>query len=281
MQCLESIFRSDYRDFRVVVCDNDSSDGSLQKIKEWAEVPYAEYNREEAESGGEGSDDVPLVLIQTGSNWGYSGGNNVGIRYALTKNPDYIWLLNNDTLIEEATLSGLVDLMESDGSIGLGGNRIYLADEPGKLQMAGGGKITWLVGTDRFVKSRGRVDFISGTSLFIRGAVIDQIGLLDESFFFYWEDADYSARALKKGWKLEISEGAPVYHRFSASVVGQSLKSDRFKAASLTRYFKKHWKYGWIVPVTVNIGGMVVKRIFRGQFKRIIPILKEVFKRYR
>jgi GT2 family glycosyltransferase len=281
VQCLESVLRSRYTGFRVIVCDNRSSDGSMEKIKDWANgarpVPYVEYCREEAENGGRpGDKDVPLVLIQNGSNDGFSAGNNVGIRYALKKNAEYIWLLNNDTIIQPDTLSELVGCMQSDDAIGLAGAVIYQAGNPGEIQAYGGGRITPVTGVDRFVHSPGRMDFVSGTSLFIKRRVLEQVGLLDERFFFYWEDADFSRRALDRGWKLAVADNASVYHKFSATVGAQSLKSDLFKVDSLIRYFKKHRKVSWFIPVTVNIAGMIIKRLIRRQFDRVVPIIKAI-----
>jgi GT2 family glycosyltransferase len=305
-QCLESVLRSDYPNFRVIFCDNQSDDGSMQKIKDWTEgklivdekineelkslispliekpLTYVQYTRAEAEEGGKNDDEkIPLVLIQNDSNAGYSGGNNVGIRYALKKNADYIWLLNNDTVVTDSTLKELVYRMQSDKNLGLVGSILYHASEPSKIQAYGGGKIMKVLGVDRFVYSPGVIDYVSGTSLFIKREVIEQVGLLDEKFFFYWEDVDYSKRALKKGWKLGVASNAVVYHKFSASVGGQSLKSDLFKVASLTLYFKKHQRGWWFIPVGFNISGMVLKRLFRGQFGRIWPILKESMKAIR
>lgn len=299
-QCLESVLHSDYPNFRVIVCDNQSTDGSMQKIKDWAEgkliidekineklesfisppikkpLAYVQCTRAEAEQGGKNDDEkIPLVLIRNDANAGYSGGNNVGIQYALQKNANYIWLLNNDTVITNTTLKELVYRVQSGENLGLVGTLIYYASEPSKIQVYGGGKIMKILGTDRFVYSPGVIDYVSGTSLFIKREVIEQVGLLDEKFFFYWEDADYSRRVLKQGWKLGVASNAVVYHKFSASVGGQSLKSDLFKVASLTRYFKKHQRRWWVIPVGFNISGMLVKRLFRGQFSRIRPILKE------
>ena len=300
IQCLESVLRSNYPDFRVIVCDNASTDGSMQKIKEWAEgrwvvdepikeelkplisppiekpLAYVQYRREEAEKGGEkGDEKVPLVLIQNSTNAGFSGGNNVGIRYAVQQNADYLWLLNNDTLAAGTALKELVYRMQTDETFGLVGALIYHASEPNKIQAYGGGTLMPVLGVDRFVHSPGVIDYVSGTSLFIKCRMIEQVGLLDEKIFFYWEDVDYCQRALKKGWKLEVASNAVVYHKFSASVGEQSLKSDLFKAASLTRYFRKHQPIRWIIPVGFNISGMVLKRLFRGQFNRVWPILKE------
>jgi len=302
-QCLESILRSDYPNFRVIVCDNQSTDGSMEKIKDWAvgketadekinekleslifppikkPLAYVQYTRAEAEQGGKNDDEkIPLVLIRNDANAGYSGGNNVGVRYALQKNADYIWLLNNDTVITSTTLKELAYRVQSSENLGLVGTLIYYASEPSKIQVYGGGKIMKVLGVDRFVYSPGVIDYVSGTSLFIRREVIEEVGLLDEKFFFYWEDADYSRRVLKQGWKLGVASNAVVYHKFSASVGGQSLKSDLFKVASLTRYFKKHQRRWWFIPVGFNISGMLIKRLFRGQFGRIRPILKESIK---
>lgn len=303
LHCLESVFRSDYPDFQVIVCDNQSMDGSLEKIKAWADgklaveeklndklnplifpevekpIPYIEYQRVEAEAGGEKyNKDIPLVLIQNGSNDGYSAGNNVGIRYALKKNPDYIWLLNNDTVVKSNTLKELVSHVQSEENIGIAGTVIYFASDPSKIQTYGGGKIAPLIGLDSFILSPDSIDYVSGTSLFIKREVIEQIGLLDEEFFFYWEDVDFSQRALKRGWKLGVAANAIVYHKFSTSVKGQSLKSDLFKVDSLIRYFKKHKKVSWIFPVVFNISGMVVNRLLRKQFDRIKLIVKESWK---
>ncbi|HLP48065.1 MAG TPA: glycosyltransferase family 2 protein [Candidatus Kapabacteria bacterium] len=304
LHCLESVMRSDYRDFRVIVCDNQSTDGSLEKIKAWAEgkqpadlelheqlkplvcpgvekpATYIEYRRIEAEAGGNEKDEnIPLVLIRNGANNGFSAGNNVGIRYALKKRADYIWLLNNDTLVNGNTLKELVYRMESEKEIGIAGALIYLASEPTKMQTYGGGTISHCTGRDRFVHSPGPVEYVAGTSFFVKRDVFEQVGLLDEKFFFYWEDVDFSRRAVNAGWKVAVVAGAVVYHKFSASVGGQSLKSDLFKVASLTHYFRKHQKkWRWIFPVIFNISGMLVNRILRTQFSRVKPIIKETFK---
>jgi GT2 family glycosyltransferase len=304
IQCLESILHSNHNDFRVVVCDNDSSDGSLARIKQWADgegetnemlpekmnslispavdkpLAYVEYNHEPEKIAAENEGAARLILIQTGSNGGFAVGNNVGIRYAIKKNADYIWLLNNDTLIEAGTLTALNDMMVANTKIGALGSVIRFAKEPYDIQTYGGGRLLPLIGTDGFVKQKGDVDYIAGTSLFVRTELFQKVGLLDEGFFFYWEDVDFSTRAKTKGWQLDTAEDAVVYHKFSATVVSQSLKSDLFKVASLRRYFRKHYSF-WarLMAISANIKGMLLKRIFRGQFNRIIPIIVEAFKR--
>lgn len=298
--CLESLMRSTYTDYEVVVCDNASTDDSLTHIKNWADgllspgenlheklqglispvlekpLTYLELDRNTAENGSAFTPQgVRLVFIPTGANAGYAGGNNVGIRYALRQKAEYIWLLNNDTLVPAGTLGNLVHMLDREPRLGLVGSVIHLAAQPERWQTYGGGRLTPLAGTDRFVLTPGPIDYVSGTSLFIRRSVIEQIGLLDEGFFFYWEDTDFSTRAKKKGWLIDTAANAIVYHKFSASVGGQSLKSDLFKIAAFTRYFKKHKRFSWYFPVAINVLGMVCKRLWRRQFTRIVPILKE------
>ena len=306
LHCLESVFRSDYADFRVVVCDNDSTDGSLEKIRAWADgvldvedglnealvplvfpgvtkpVSYVEYSRDEAEAGGdEGDAGSSLVLIRNGANDGFSAGNNVGIRYALKRNADYVWLLNNDTLVRGNTLKELVYRAESEDNIGVSGAVIYFASDPPRVQTYGGGRLSRVTGRDRFIQSPGPVDYVAGTSLFVRREVLEAVGLLDEGFFFYWEDVDFCRRVLDAGWQLAVAANAVVYHKFSSTVGGRSLRSDLFKVASLVRYFRKHRGVGCCFPVGFNISGMVVKRIFRRQFSRVGPIVREAFKAMR
>ena len=167
LECLESVFRNNYHSFRVVVCDNDSQDGSLGYIKAWADnkldsfvppasklsylswppvakpVAYAEYSREEAERGGDFDDDTPLTLIRNGGNLGFAGGNNVGLRYALARGDfEYVWLLNNDTVVDPGALTRLVERMEQQPSVGMCGSTIRLYHDPGKDTSAWGAATT-------------------------------------------------------------------------------------------------------------------------------------------
>ncbi len=158
--CLESVFQNSHEDYQVVVIDNASTDGSEGKIIEWAEgrhrvesgffafdpgnkpIPHIRYDRETAERGGlpekerslraslNPSIPHPLVLIQTGGNRGYAGGNNIGIRYALGKGDcGYIWILNNDTVIEKNALVEMLRCAESEKNAGMVGSKLLLSSQ--------------------------------------------------------------------------------------------------------------------------------------------------------
>ena len=193
LECLESVLRNSYLNYQVIVIDNGSTNGSMEKIKNWAEgkqealtpelkntlyhlshppvtkpIPYICYTRAEAEKGGNiilekkitkewqernKTDDkeinqtspYPLILIQSGENLGFAGGNNVGIRYLFKKKDfGYIWLLNNDTVIENISLIEMVRLGENINNIGAIGSKIFFYYTPNIIQALGGSnKINW------------------------------------------------------------------------------------------------------------------------------------------
>ena len=300
IQCLESLFKSKYSPFTVIVCDNDSSDDSMAKIKGWAEgeifasteiheslktlieppvkkpVEYDYYTEEEIIHGHFKIGEIPsLILIQNKSNSGFSAGNNVGIRYSLANGAEYIWLLNNDTVVTDSTLPELVERIRISDNTGIVGAVIHHCNDPSLIQAYGGGRIIPFFGIDRFVYSPTELKYITGTSLFARAIVFKSVGLLDEAFFFYWEDADWNYRAIKAGWMIDTAPNAVVYHKFSASVGGQSLKSDLFKVTSMKLYHRKHYKYSWWIPVTFHVSAMLVNRILRKQWDRLFPIIKK------
>ncbi len=123
LECLESNYRSSYPQFEVVLVDNGSSDGSLEKIRAWAAERGVAVK---ADLDLNGSRAYPvftfrpraLTLIETGRNLGFSGGNNRGLEYALANGAEFIFLLNNDTIVEKGALARLVAALESDETIG-------------------------------------------------------------------------------------------------------------------------------------------------------------------
>ena len=175
IECLESVFRNDYTNYQVIVCDNASEDGSLKHIAAWATggldvyvppeaflryssfppghkpIPSVQYDRQEAEAGGKpGNDNVQLLLIQTGTNLGFASGNNVGLRYALARDDfEYVWLLNNDTVIRPDALSKLIIRIKENPKIGMCGSTLLYYHDPRLIQAAGGGHYNKWLGTTR------------------------------------------------------------------------------------------------------------------------------------
>lgn len=200
MQCLTSLFRNDYDNLRVIIADNASTDDSIESIRR----------------------DFPQVqIINLTANLGYAGNNNVGIRAALEQGAEWIFLLNDDTVLDPSCLSTLIEVGESDGKIGIVGPMVYHYDEPQIIQSAGGVLGTnWLsihVGQNELdcgqFKSVRDVEWISGCAILIRRAVIDQVGMMDTDYFLYWEETEWCIRIKKAGWRIVHVPHAKLWHK--------------------------------------------------------------------
>lgn len=208
-------------DFRVLVVDNASGDGSVQVLREavtrhgwqpWVEVIAAEHNG------------------------GFAYGNNVGIRAALARFPglQYLLLLNPDTLVRPGAVRALLDFVADRPRVGMAGGisedpdgtrqhcSFRFPSLPGELATyAGVGVLDRLLGRWTILAGKpsepAQVDWVSGAFLLLRREVIDQIGLLDEGYFLYFEETDFLLRAHRAGWQCWHVPAARVVH-----LVGQS-----------------------------------------------------------
>lgn len=200
LACLASLRRSQYPNVYLIVLDNASTDGSPEAIR--AQFPEVQ-------------------LLSLTDNRGYAGNNNVGVRAALERGADWVLVLNEDTLLDPDCLGALVEQAESDTRIGIVGPLVYHANEPGVVQSAGGrlGRF-WLaehIGqneTDmgQFTGPRD-VEWVSGCAIMLRRAVLEQIGLLDERFFYYWEETEWCLRARRAGWRIVHVPAAKLWHK--------------------------------------------------------------------
>lgn len=277
IECLESVFRNTYPNYQVIAVDNDSTNGSIEKIKAWAEgerevltpepthplyhlshpavkkpIPYIYYTREEAERGGNfkleekvkkewqeqrkinskelnPTTSYPLIFIQSGENLGFAGGSNLGIRYTILKSDsNYIWLLNNDTVINKNALIKMIKLSENDEKIGMVGSKLLYYDKINIIQALGGtDQINWKTTGEHiysFEKDQPEFDsnfeikgYIYGASLLVKKEVIKMTGMFDDKYFMLVEETDWCFRASKLGWKLFCSGKSKIWHKGSAS----------------------------------------------------------------
>jgi hypothetical protein len=209
LECLESVYKLDYQNFEVIVVDNGSTDNSVAVIRE----NYPE-----------------VIMIENKENLGYTGGNNIGMRYASNNGADYVWLLNNDTVVMPDTLSKLIDTAESDPEIGLISPIIYYYDEPEKIQYCGS-YMDWENYTDITLQhlealmniTSSHTFYLWGTALLIKRSVIEKIGYLDQKYFAYHEDWEYCLRALKSGYKSVLEPRGKIYHKGSKSTGGRKI----------------------------------------------------------
>lgn len=320
IECLESVFRNAYPNYKVIVCDNNSSDNSLDKIKQWANgklrakqskenfistftippvskpIQYIEYDRKQAELGGYTEENASLILIQTGDNLGFAGGNNVGIRYALARDKfKYIWMLNNDTIIEKNALVHLVRRMEVNSLIGICGSTLLFYDRPNVIQALGGGVLNKWFSTSKHIgvnqKSNisidteaieRKMDYVTGASMLATRQFILDIGLMSEEYFLYFEELDWIFRAKSK-YTLGYADNSIVYHKEGGTIGSNStghLKSelsDYYLIQNRLMFSRKYLKK-YLIFTYLGLMISIINRIIRGQYSRIIMIFKIICK---
>jgi GT2 family glycosyltransferase len=208
-ECLESLSKITYQNRSVIIVDNGSSDDSVDRLQK--EFPG-------------------YTFIRSSQNLGFTGGNNLGIKKALAEGADYVLLLNNDTTVEPDFLSKLVEEAEKDPKIGIIGPKIYYYHHPDTLWFGGGGINPFTGQTYHFGLNqvdRGQfdankeIDFVTGCALFFKKEIVGKIGLLDEDYFFSYEDVDFCVKAKKAGYKSVYVPTAVIYHKFAKSAGGR------------------------------------------------------------
>jgi GT2 family glycosyltransferase len=273
IRCLESLLASDRAAFRIVVVDNASTDDSVEHIEEWAaaQIATVTYDRTQAVAGGVESKEVELAgfarsltLVPNKDNNGFGAGNNVGLSYALTRGFDAMWVLNNDTVVDSGCLSSMLRALEGGPRIGAVGCVAYQMDHPHAVQLWGGARVDMVLGVAPHITSpcaSRRLNMLSGVSVLLRTAALREVGLFDEDFFMYWEDADLSLRLQSAGWTLCVAPEGRIWHRESSSLGGRTTAArDHYYNESLRKFFVKH---SWLpaIPICLGLTARKVKRL--------------------
>lgn len=198
--CIDSLQDVLFKDFTVILVDNGSADKSGRQLKE-------KYEH--------------IHLIESATNLGFTGGNNLGMQYAIEHNFEYQLLLNNDTFVKPDFLSVLVQYMNEHSDIGVIQPLIYFAHNRSLVWDGGSYFNRWL--GYPYTKNNGKplepvnsmikeVDWVTGCAFFTRTSILKKAGLLAENLFIYCEDIDLSFRIKKEGYRLMFHPGSVVYH---------------------------------------------------------------------
>lgn len=242
-QQLANVAKLDARGIQAtcIVVDNNSSDGTEKALKDLL-LPNMKYK-----------------FIQSGANLGFAGGNNVGIKYALQKESQYVILMNNDLILPEDILIKLVRFMNKNITVGLASPKMYFAkgyefhkdrykkSELGKVIWYAGGLVDWKnvysshkgvdeVDAGQFDKVEA-TDFANGACVIIRSQVFKKIGLMDADLFLYWEDADFSTKARKAGFEVCYVPDTHLWHMVSSSTGGSGSPTNDYFITRNRYYF--------------------------------------------
>ena len=200
LECLSSLEKMNYQNKSVIILDNHSTDGSVEAFR---------------------SSFPDVDIIQLKDNRGYAGNNNVGIEAAVAKGADWVLVLNEDTILAEDCLDQLIQVGESDPKIGILGPMVYHYDEPEIIQSAGGRLDqywrAWHIAQNEpdlgQFSGAHSVEWISGCAIMVRREVIEQVGMLDSRFFYYWEETEWCLRSSRRGWLVMHVPQAKLWHK--------------------------------------------------------------------
>lgn len=259
--CLESFSEVTYPNLEVVVVDNASADETVETVR--TRYPWT-------------------TLIVNDDNLGYVGGNNVGIRYALEKGTDYVFVLNSDTKMTATCLDELVRVMQSDPRIAITGAKNLYMQNPvytwGKYGVLNWGPM--LVRTHgRFVRdypesSPKDVDWVIGNGCMMSRTALETVGIFDEDFFQVNEDVDWCMRARKLGYRIVYVDTAAIHHRGASSADLSKpivFSYGYFLGRNAILFAKKHanpLQFTWLVAmmvlgITMRISAFALNAVLR------------------
>ena len=324
-ECLESVLRIDYPNYQIILVDNASPDDSIEKIRLWAAgepklwpqksqmppfksspiikpIPLLEYDRAVAESGGGAENgqisavacsfNRPIILIHSGGNLGFAGGNNIALRYALKKNDfKYVWLLNNDTVVEPSSLTAMVARLNAHPAAGICGSTQLYYDQPELIQARGGAIYNRWFATSRHIgvfesaandfdlnKIERKMAYVCGSSMLVSKAFLDEVGLMSEDYFLYYEELDWVTRARGK-FAMVYAPESIIYHKEGLSIGSSSHGVKRKKMADFygqrNRIIFTRKFFPWALPlVYLSFLPVIMNRIIRKQWDRVPMMLK-------
>ena len=322
--CLESLFKLLYTNYHIILVDNNSLDNSVDIIQSWAvgsitagvdnqslsflvkpsikkPIQYQIFDEDDHMLLKGRQSCCDLTIIKAKSNRGFSAGNNIGLKYATAqKDAEYYWLVNNDTLVTRNSLNELVKCYQQNlelDKIGIVGGKLLYYNEPNLIQCLGGGTYNEFIGLVKQIgdrlpdktesnKTNKRLDYISGACMLVKSDFVQEIGLLSEDYFFYYEELDWCTRGREKGWNISYTNEATIYHRVGATVNADQKKkqkseiSDYYMVRNRLLYASKY--NGFFVNVVIRLAllGTIMNRIRRAQFKRVLTIIKLCFAKY-
>ena len=201
--CLDSVMRLDYPNYRIALIDNCSTDGTREYIR--TRHPQVE-------------------IIPSETNLGYAGGNNLGLDYALRRGAEYVLILNNDTEIDPGCLSKLVEVMERDEAVGVAGATIYYHSDPKRIWF-NGARLNENIGEMEAYSFKSvdegqfteiiESDYAPGCGMLVRSSAVKRSGGIDARYFIYFEESDWCLRIKKLGYSVVIHPAAKVWHKIS------------------------------------------------------------------
>jgi GT2 family glycosyltransferase len=288
IECMESLLKMTDAHFNIILIDNNSPNDSVIHLRKW--LPADTLSLTDSSAANHKGPIPKITFITSAHNGGYAAGNNIGLRFCLNSDPEfeYAWVLNNDTVVHADACANMITEIQKlqqdhpSKKFGLYGNRITHYHDPATDQVS---YYTFSSknATVRAVKTRQPGNIMldecdkyypCGASIFVSKQFLLETGLMDEQYFLYYEEPDWSIRAFRKGYTLVIFNSVQVFHKEGASAGSSVIGSQRSELSDyyiiknrftiIRKFYPQHLSY-----VYLTMGGILLNRLRRRQFNRV------------
>ncbi|NTW34378.1 MAG: glycosyltransferase family 2 protein, partial [Bacteroidetes bacterium] len=286
-----------YHGFSVVVIDNNSVDDSVKEILLWLKDSSFNFNEErgvlfvddvtEPDSFVSHIDNKELMVVCSDKNKGFAAACNIGMKIAIKCSCEKIWLLNNDTVVEKNSLAELDKKIEESADIGVCGSVLVYYPEMSKVQAVGGVKYKYWcakgnqIGDGVLLGSMGAVrwadeeiSYVSGASMLVKRAYIQDVGLMEEKYFLYYEELDWAYRSRRR-WRNAVAINSVIYHKVGASIgtKERSKMSQYYMIRGLIMFYRSNLPHLCFVAVMRSIYETLVLVIRKKWFLCMVSIM--------
>jgi GT2 family glycosyltransferase len=267
-ECIRSLSEQEHPNFNIIVVDNCSSDGSAEKIKAFLSAEKFLNRSTNCE--------IAVNFIQSADNGGFAKGNNIGIRQALDLGAEYVWILNNDTVVDRRALAcAQAELMRNPRN-GLCGSVLIYYDDRHKIQAVGGvcfsiaKALGYQLGegldpssADLHEIARSNpITYIAGAAMLAPAKMLAEVGLMYEDYFLYYEEIDWCDQIRERGWRICVAADSLVYHKEGASI-GTATRKRRSK---MSQYYLSRNLLGYYLRRHPGLFPVAVARVMKNLF---------------
>lgn len=298
VECVKSLLNQTSRNWDCVIYENGSGDNSYSQIIDGLSLLHEEFEislRHKSfdhinftQLSTNNSLQIKLTIIEGSDNLGFAGGNNAAVKFikacCVEERYKYFWFLNNDTTVAQDCLTEFVRFYENEenSKVGICGGTILYQDNPDTIQCLGGATYSKCLGLIQEVENGNKftsdilnknisLDYISGASMFTTKEFLNYVGLMEESYFLYYEELDWATRATQNGFSLGYANKALIWHKEgsvlgSGKAISRSSLAEFYGLRSRLKFTRKFYPY--YLPIIWLIGALqLISKLVKGKPK--------------
>jgi GT2 family glycosyltransferase len=266
-ECVQSLLLNKYPNFKIVIVDNSSTDESFSELSKFVE-------------------DKNVELIQTNTNLGSVGGTNFGMQYALKIGANFVFTLSNDLVVSPDVIENLIDNMLSNSKIGVMSTKIMYYEKPDHIWSCGEAMNHWFARGANLVRSKKKphnynqlldVDMLIGCAMFFRRELLEQIGMLDERYFYQNEEYEFFDRVRKAGWLVKVAMGTSILHKIGQTIGKESYDRWYYGTRNRLLYIKENLPLVKRITSKILFYGTRPVKFFEWLLKGRLDLIKATF----